>query len=158
VTYKIVRRGERLAVPVATGHPDTVPVAAEQRERFTGLSTKLTGFDELDLEATGVLDLYLGWLAHRFADVLSDLLDRLGDLNVALTDPKLGPFARAILQLWYTATWPGMSADWCTAYGYDPDALRVFGAAYPEGLMWRAAGLHPQGAKPTGFASWAQHP
>jgi hypothetical protein len=76
-----------------------------------------------------------------------------------LADPKLGPFARAILALWYTATWNQLPASWSKAYGrHAEDVNQGFASSYPEGLMWGAGGLHPQGAKPTGFGSWARPP
>lgn len=71
-----------------------------------------------------------------------------------LADAKLGPFARSVLMLWYTATWTPPA--WTSDPGKHPENVpRAFGAAYPEGLMWRAAvGAHPSGAKPTGFGTW----
>lgn len=37
-------------------------------------------------------------------------------------------------------------------------AFVVSPAAYTEGLVWRAIGAHPAGAKAPGYASWAQPP
>jgi hypothetical protein len=140
------------------------------RDAFIALSVRLTGFAEIELAGTGVAGLYLGWLALSFPDVLPELLaawEKIADdpdVDAALrrdilADPKLGPFARAILGLWYTATWNALPAAWSKAYGHHRgDVNQVFGAAYPEGLVWKAAHLHPTAAKPTGFGTWSFPP
>jgi hypothetical protein len=149
------------------------PLAArETRESFISLSAAITGFAGLELEATGVADLYLRFLASTFPDVLDRLLatwrtierdypetEREAALRVlVMPDPELGPFARTLLGMWFTATWTKMPADWSQAYGDHGDVTAVVAGAYSEGLAWRAGGLHPQGAKPTGFGSWALPP
>lgn len=142
------------------------------RESFRSLSAVLSGFSELELEATDVEDLYLGFLLAKFRDVLDELLlawaaiereyppvaREAGVRTRVLADPKLGPFARSILAMWYTATWTAMMPDWSQAYGDHHDVTAVIKGAYTEGLVWRAGGLHPQGANPTGFATWALPP
>jgi hypothetical protein len=137
---------------------------------FLGLSVELTGFAEVELVGTGATEIYRGFLAEAFPDVLPELLDawraiaHLPDREAAvrrkiLADPKLGPFARAVIVLWYTATWFKLPADWSEAYGQHPDDVnQTFGPAYPEGLVWKTASIHPGGAKPTGFATWALEP
>ena len=178
MTYKIPRAARRreateetIAVaPIQVG-PSPVP-AHEARESFMSLSAALTGFAELELAATGVAELYLRYLEDTFPDVLGRLLaawrpierdqpetEREAALRVVvMPDPELGPFARALLGMWYTATWAKMPTDWSQAYGDHGDVTAVVAGAYPEGLAWRAGGLHPQGAKPTGFGSWAFPP
>jgi hypothetical protein len=162
------RKGE----PPAESRTSFLSYLPLSRAPFLSLSAELSGFSELELEATGVIDVYLGFLLDVFLDVTAELLsgwerivarfppsDRLDALrDEVLADPKLGPFTRGVLALWYTATWTPMGADWSRAYGDHSETLRVFGEAYPEGLTWRAGGLHPQGAKPTGFGSWALRP
>lgn len=151
----------------ATAHPPREHVAA-----FYALSAQLTGFDEVELLGTGVGHLYLLWLHRVFPDTLHELLaaweavDRtLAPAQLAaqvrehiLDDPKLGAFARAIVSLWYTATWTPPA--WPALFGPSPENVnRAFGAAYPEGLMWKAAiGAHPGAAKPTGYGTWAFAP
>jgi len=156
------------------GAPSTSP-PAEDLDAFCSLSAALSGFDDVELRATGVGETYLAWLLRVFGDVMAELLgvwrtieaDDPPDRREAalrekvLADPTLGPLARAVLVLWYTATWRPLSADWSAAHGKHPggDEGFVFGTAYPEGLMWRAAvGAHPAAAKPTGFGSWALAP
>jgi hypothetical protein len=78
-----------------------------------------------------------------------------------LDDPRLGPFARRLLRLWYTGNWQPMPDAWSRAYGEHGDASEssLLAAGYPHGLMWQAAiGAHPQAVRATGFASWADPP
>jgi hypothetical protein len=138
--------------------------------QFLAFSATLTGFDEVELLGTGTDQLYMAWLARAFPDVLPELLaawaavardpDREAALRrKILADPKLGPFARGVLVLWYTATWNQLPSAWSRAYGkHAEDVNQTFGPAYAEGLMWKAANLHPSGAKPTGFGTWAIAP
>lgn len=77
---------------------------------FLAFSATLTGFDEVELLGTGTDQLHLAWLSRAFPDVLPELLaawvgvardpDREAALRrKILADPKLGPFARAVLVL-----------------------------------------------------------
>jgi hypothetical protein len=77
-----------------------------------------------------------------------------------LGDERLGPIARAILKLWYYGTWYALPEAWHQKYGPAPDDMTfvVSATAYVEGLLWRAIGAHPAGAKAPGFGSWAQPP
>lgn len=151
--------------------PATAAPPEEHVAGFYSLSVELTGFDEVDLRETGVGELYLDWLMRTFADVLPELLatwrevqstcppgERGAGLRDSILDhPVLGPFARSLLLLWYTATWS--PPWWWMAADHPGGGNLSFGAAYPEGLMWRAAvGAHPGGAKPTGFGTWAFQP
>jgi hypothetical protein len=169
VPYKTpwARTGEAAPRSALPAVPATPPTEAGD---FLGLSVELTGFDEVELVGTGATEIYRRFLAQAFPDVLPELLAawraiaHLPDREAAvrreiLADPKLGPFARAVLVLWYTATWNQLPAEWSQAYGQHPgDVNRTFGPAYPEGLVWKTANLHPGGAKPTGFGTWAFRP
>jgi hypothetical protein len=157
---------------VGRGPMAAADLPANWPARFLALSAELTGFSELELAATGVASIYLGFLSQQFDDVTAELIagweaivrevapgGRADALQArVLSDAKLGPFARNVLALWYTATWTKMPAEWSRQFGDHRDTTEVFGAAYPEGLEWRAGGLHPQGAKPTGYGSWAARP
>jgi hypothetical protein len=144
--------------------------APGSRDAFVGLSSELTGFTPLELAGTGAIDVYRGWLRRAFPGELDELLGRwpavlksrdraAGLQREILDDAKLGPFARGILGLWYTATWNQLPESWAKAYGRRPeDVNRAFAASYAGGLAWSAGGLHPQGAKPTGFGIWALPP
>lgn len=162
------------APPPEAAHPGAAAPPEDERAAFYALSAELTGFDELELLVTGAGDLYAEWLLRAFPDVTAELLAAWlaiearsphAEREAALHDdmlatPRLGPFARAVISLWYTATWSALPDGWSAAYGKRPDDVdRTFGAAVPEALMWRAAvAAHPHGAKPTGFGSWALPP
>jgi hypothetical protein len=145
----------------------------ESVEEFLSLSSELTGFESIELRGAAVGEEYLRWLIASFPAVLGDLLEVwrriLADYPPSerevhlrrdvMADPRLGPFARSLVVLWYTATWNALPEEWSAAYGGGAsDASHVFGGAYAEGLAWKAARAHPVGAKPTGFGSWALAP
>lgn len=122
--------------------------------RFTALSARLTGFDEVTLEATGLTGTHravaaeqLG--AERYARLLRELGERepgeheLGEPGDAM-DGELREAARAVTHLWYTGSWPG------------PPPFVVSPRAYAEGLVWKAAGLKAPATEPGGYGSWAE--
>ena len=76
------------------------------------------------------------------------------------SDDRLGPVARNVIKLWYAGMWYALPAEWTDRYGAHPGAgtSSVTVAAYQEGLLWRAIGANPQGAKAPGYGSWAQPP
>jgi hypothetical protein len=141
-------------------------------EEFLSLSSELTGFERIELLGTGVSDTYGSWLQESFPAPLGQLLETWRGIlandppggreealrREVLADPLLGPFARAILVLWYTATWYALPADWPGTRDGTPVPNQVIPGAYPEGLEWKVAGAHPTGSKPTGFGSWGLPP
>lgn len=148
-------------------------LSRKDRSGFLALSAVLTGFDEVDLLATASALVYHDWLHKSFPELFAELLERWRGIEHAepperregavdkqlLGDPKLGPFAKAILVLWYTSSWNALPQSWCREHGVNPANVdTMFGSTYMDGLMWRAGGIHPQAAKPTGFASWARPP
>ena len=93
----------------------------------------------------------------------------------------LGPLAKSIIKLWYAGIWyepEGTRADAVKRGvprprrpGQRPDGEQdrpakdereapfvVSSASYAEGLLWRAIGPHPAGAKAPGYGSWALPP
>jgi hypothetical protein len=176
MSYKVPRLGTNAGAapppaaepPSEAASPATAAPPAEHVDDFYSLSVALTGFDDVELLGTGVGNLYLKWLMRVFPDVMPELLTAWRNIErdvppaerpvalrqTILGDAVLGPFARSVTVLWYTATWrPPDGSE-------RPENVdRSFGVAYPEGLMWRAAiGAHPGGAKPTGFGTWAFRP
>jgi len=141
---------------------------------FIRLSAALTGFEEVELLATGVggdfrrlldtvmptggVDALLA--AHHRA--LAEFPDHpeLGIRREILGDPYLGPVARNLAFLWYTGTWSQLPDAWRDAYGASPaDTNHVVSAeAYRQSLVWPAIGAHPAGAKQQGYGSWAFPP
>jgi hypothetical protein len=71
-----------------------------------------------------------------------------------------GPVARNLISMWYLGQWNALPREWCDAFGaMAADCTRMVSSqAYQEGLVWPAFGAHPQGAKPTGWGSWAEPP
>ncbi|MFD3945130.1 hypothetical protein [Streptomyces sp. NPDC058579] len=113
----------------------------DETQRFTALSVRLTGFDEVALEATALAEVYrsvaAGQLdAERYQRLLRDPDDDA-------LDSDLREAARAVTYLWYTGSWPGSPP------------IVVSPRAQAEGLVWKAAGLHAPGTDPGGYGSWA---
>ena len=100
-------------------HPAVAMTVGEEQQTFFSLSAELTGFDEVELRGTGVGHVYLRWLSRVFSAELEQLLEAWrtiehdappGERAAALREQvldnaTLGPFTRAVLALWYTATW-----------------------------------------------------
>lgn len=142
-------------------------------EPLLSLSAILTGFGEEELLATGSAERYCNWLGDTFTFLFPELLAAWEQIErehpdppsretalrqKILADPRLGPFARNIALLWYTAAWGALSKEWAQEHQQPEVPACVFGRDYPEGLVWKAAGTHPVGANPTGFGSWALPP
>jgi len=142
-----------------------------RRHLFLALGAELTAFRIYELEGTGMVDDYIRTVddivGAATLDALLDIHARLpqGEARKAaisreiLGDDRVGPVARNIMRLWYTGTWNRLPAAWTERYG---PAVRdrtfvVSSAAYVEGLMWKAIGAHPAGAKGPGYGSW-RHP
>jgi hypothetical protein len=144
--------------------------------QFLAASAALTGFSEIELVRTGMAIEYWNTLVRivgitiageflsAFASAFEQAQDdpQLPDTldQQILQDPKFGPLARNVISLWYLGQWNALPRTWADAYGGSPaDTTQVVSSqAYIQGLVWGAFGGHPQGAKPTGFGSWAEPP
>ncbi|MBX5013007.1 hypothetical protein [Rhizobium lentis] len=143
-------------------------------EPFLGLSVELTAFSYFDLLGTGLAERYLATLDTV---VGSEITDALLAAFTALPPPEsearihavrttilgselLGDVARALIKLWYSGTWFELSSAWTERFGPRPanTTFVVSPDAYIEGLLWKAIGAHPPGAKGQGFGSWAFPP
>jgi hypothetical protein len=157
-------------------------VTAQSFKEFLLLSVDLTAFQEPDLLGTGLAHQYLAKVRATCGDkVVSALLDAHraaradagGDagshdralLDRALrhrifSDDRLGPVARNVIKLWYAGMWYALPPEWIDSYGAHTAAetSTVTAASYQEGLLWRAIGANPPGAKALGYGSWAQPP
>lgn len=149
----------------------------DSKARFMGLSVALTGYDEAELQATGMGGLYYDTMVSTLGGALvgellsawvqveewaggeADTLETLLHQHI-LSVPKLGPMARNLVTLWYLGQWNQMPGDWRSLYGaVAADQTRVVSAeAYREGLVWPTIGAHPMGAKQQGFGAWALPP
>lgn len=142
-------------------------------DAFCDLSAMLTGFDAAHLIGTGNAELFWDLLVARAGQSNADALLAVWTGEVAsaeapdralriaiLGDPRLGPMARNLIRLWYVGTWKRMPGDWRSAYapGLADDDTIPAPHAYTEGLLWPAIGANPPGAKPFGYAMWANPP
>jgi hypothetical protein len=158
-------------------HPYPVPCAAEYDKQqskpeevqlFIDLSVALTGFTEAELQSTGLVRLYFDELGLVVGRTIRGQFLKVTAAapGVVMQNGNLWqPLAQNLLRLWYVGQWKRMPECWATANfddasrkGYDEfgrDADRVISPrSYQEGLVWRAIGVNPPGAKQPGFASW----
>ena len=152
-------------------------------DEFLCLSVDLTAFEETDLLGTGLAWQYLAKVqaacgdevvaalleAHRAAradavtgegsDPDQALLDRALRHRI-FSDECLGPVARNVIKLWYAGMWYALPSAWTDRYGARAagETSTVTAASYQEGLLWRAIGANPPGAKAPGYGSWTQPP
>jgi hypothetical protein len=144
-------------------------------ERFIDLSAALTGFRRVDLLGTGKARVYYDEIVaivgerivSRLMAVGASVIERHGAAGVEdelrrriLDDELLGPLSRNVMVMWYLGQWDQLPAEWRDRHGasaLDEDRV-ISAAAYTEGLVWKAIGAHPQGAKPQGFGAWSFPP
>ncbi len=150
---------------------------------FYAISVALTGYNKTSLQGTGVGDTYLSTLqsivgepiTHELLWVYNNILTEGGTeaeqnhrIRVEIiSNAKLGPVARNIIKMWYTANWYQMPSEWTNRFGtfatddcgnfLDVDHV-VSGEAYEQSLVWLAMEAHPMGAKQPGFGTWAFPP
>lgn len=143
---------------------------------FLTFSSEVTGFTQFELLGTGQSDAYLEAVLGVVGEAPVDALllrwrsicseTRSGpDRDFALRreifgDAWLGPLARNIIKVWYSATWCQLPTAWREAYGARPNDVTfvVSPGAYPEGLIWKAIDANPPGAKGPGWGTWASPP
>lgn len=145
------------------------------RRIFTELSVALTGFDQAELSATGLLDTYYDTLvqiigareAGQLLRAADDALttDRNNNDHTVLErevihNPRYRPVVISLIKLWYLGRWYPLPSSYHDTNGTTANDVEhvVSAQAYREGLAWVAAGAHPMGAKPPGFGSWAEPP
>jgi hypothetical protein len=149
----------------------------ELERRFLAMSAELTAFGILDLRGTGQSGTYLSSVVRVVGDgVLGELLDayegavcaagadreeraRLLSRDI-FSNEKLGPIARNIIKIWYVGIWYELPAEWVESFGAleHDGTFTASPAAYAEGLLWRAIGANPPGARAPGYGSWAAPP
>lgn len=143
-------------------------------DRFLAFSAEVTAFSTFRLLGTGQAEAYLDAVASVVGvALLDDLLnayeaicpadapDREERLRRAIFgDEKLGPIARNIIKLWYSAIWNELPGEWIESFGARERnvTFMVSEAAYPEALIYPAIGANPPGAKAPGYASWVGPP
>jgi hypothetical protein len=146
------------------------------KELFLAFSAEVTAFGRLDLEGTGQVNSYLDTVVGVLgADLLGELLDTYAHLAETAPDreartallaqecfasERLGPIARNIIKLWYVGVWYELPQQWRDTFGVleNDGTFTASPNAYPEGLLWRAVGANPPGARAPGYGSWADPP
>jgi hypothetical protein len=138
-------------------------------QRFIHFSSEVTAFSAFDLYGTGQAQSYLSTVVRVVGEaVLAELLDAYdgaaGTAGALATeifgDEKLGPVARNIIKLWYAGIWYELPPEWAESFGAlaNDGTFTASSQAYPEGLLWRAIGANPPGARAPGYGSWAFAP
>ncbi|PFG57312.1 hypothetical protein ATK36_0886 [Amycolatopsis sulphurea] len=123
-------------------------------DEFVRVSSRLTGFDPGELQATGMAegyhDLVVAEVAERrYRRLVVTVLEADGD-PPAVDDPHLLDLARAVTHLWYVGVWPGLPQS-AEAYVASP-------RSYAQGLVWKTFHGAPPGTVAPGFGSWARPP
>ena len=152
---------------------------ASLMEYFLDFSVVATGFSRFELQGTGQASLYFETVLKQIGDaILGELLQAFHALDLKaqekddpgvlteglqskiMTSGKLGPVARNIIKLWYIATWEPLPPGWVYWYATSEDnsAFIPSPQAYPEGLVWKAIGVNPPGAKAPGYGTWSEEP
>lgn len=153
------------------------PAQQSPKELFLSLSRILTGFSELELLGTGMLDPHYQTVPRIVGDVIfGRLLSRWRSIHVRgfgdeefteelvrdelLADDDLAPLARNVASLWYLGIWNQLPADWRDRHGASANDVTfiVSPQAYVESLVWKAMHTHPPAAKQPGYGSWALPP
>lgn len=136
---------------------------------FLNISCLMTGFSEIELEGTGLLDLYYNEVGKQcdsasldlfFAEAETILLESNQEVDKAnaliasnlMPDGNYDAVAKKIILLWYTGMWFPDLANIYNAKSY------VTSDSYQQGLVWNVVGAHPPGARQPGYGSWADRP
>lgn len=127
---------------------------------FLNISICLTGFSEIELMSTGMLDNYFNVMmnqsnvavAEAFLSQAADILKKYKDdpdkLQQAINsnlmpDSLYSGIAKNIIRMWYLGNWGNTV---------------IAPQTYIQGLIWGVAGTHPPGAKQPGYGSWNAAP
>jgi hypothetical protein len=146
-------------------------------QRFLDFSAEVTAFGTVDLHGTGQAPSYLNTVVGVVGEqLLGELLDvyhrTVAELDLdraersrglsrnLFSDEKFGPIARNIIKLWYVGVWFELPFEWTETFGAleNDGTFTASAQAYPEGLLWRAIGANPPGARAPGYGSWAEPP
>ncbi|RVD31777.1 hypothetical protein [Mesorhizobium sp. M4B.F.Ca.ET.017.02.2.1] len=156
----------------AVGQPtcyDTGKDQAGDFDMFVAISVGLTGFSEAELHSTGLVQTYFEELALILGRAIRGafLEATANQPAAALASAIWRPLAQNLIRMWYLGQWKRLPATWArdSFEGKVPEGYNEFGRdldrvisplAYQEGLVWRAIGVNPPGAKQPGFASWTR--
>jgi len=145
------------------------------RPLFLEFCSKVTGYSQLELEATGLVDLYqdlwgkiLGPKLADFYGFARSLVGMSSDREQTaslLTSSVYWPAVSSLIGLWYLGSWTQLPNAWYAQVGLPVPGPTDAGSthtpapiAYIEQLSYRTADAHTPGTKPTGFGSWGLQP
>src|SRR5215831_13849236 len=131
-----------------------------RKDLFLQISVCLTGFTEIELLGTGMLENYFNVMLNKnnIATVDSFLTEsekilkennsdagKLNQeiLNRLMPDSMYNGLAKNIITMWYMGNWIN-------------DIISP--QSYVQGLIWSTAQTHPPGAKQPGYGSWSTAP
>ncbi len=133
---------------------------------FLRISTYLTGFNEVELQGTGMVQTYYDVVQKKmgqetltcFYEAIDGIFQQNkteAQINEAIAaqlipDAAYNGLAKKMITMWYEGNWIEDAATF--------NAEVISAESYIQGLMWEAAETHPPGAKQPGFGSWAQLP
>lgn len=135
---------------------------------FLAISARLTGFDAIELEGTGMTQTYFDTLSNNTApDILALFFEETAAIlalqddeaidaairSRLMPDSSYDATAKVVILMWYTG-------EWYSGIGESTgvNSTQIDGPSYVQGLMWEAAETHPPGAKQPGYGSWAEPP
>jgi hypothetical protein len=172
---------KQLRVLVFSESSNEVVAMNPNRAVFLQFSEAVTGYSSLELEGTGMVDIYQAVIEQALPASIVDTFYEAATSATAPTDlkqqasvitseivpsPLLWPIVSNLVSLWYLGTWNVLPDTWYTASGLPKPASGDLGSAvfqpspnaYIEQLSYRTAGAHTPGAKPTGYGSWSIPP
>jgi hypothetical protein len=132
------------------------------RHDFLQLSVLLTGFNAIELESTGMVEVYFKTVLQRTEpSVVESFFENTRKIlalgpthgldqairSELLPDSAYNGLAKRIILLWYEGLWITKASR---------EVIST--ESYVQGLMWPAAKTHPSGAKQPGYGSWANLP
>jgi hypothetical protein len=148
----------------------------DTRALFLNFCSEITGYSPLELETTGLIDLYHKLIEEILAARLTDfyvfaksVVDASGDVEaterILTSSSVFWPVVSSLINLWYLGNWTQLPDSWFAQTGLPTpgpgDAGRTHtpsSLAYIEQLSYRTADAHPPGAKATGFGTWGWQP
>lgn len=131
---------------------------SEFRGYFLKFSELSTGFSESHLQETKQVNSYFDTVHEVIGgELFGELLQSFHEkgLEHVLESPKLGPIARNIIKLWYTATWDALPNR---GKRDNNGTFIVSSSAYRSGLVWPTIKATPPGALSLGYGNWSKPP
>ncbi len=143
---------------------------------FLKISSLLTGYSEIELEATGMKKVYFEVLIRKilgdpktkkreaidllniyfstvFNSIISCDLEKKSSDNIDKLIDQIAKksISKKIIKMWYTGNWY-------------PEETNLFNSevitkeSFKEGLVWKTARTHAPAAKQPGYGSWSYEP